>query len=198
MPMSFPLQQAMQDLPSNTDRRMFLGIPIPLDIGSHITHFRRQFTPSSQIRWVPDAQLHITVYFLGNVPEERIPNLIELFHEILRKHASFELILDRFVYAPRLKNPRMIWLRLQKSAAFRELVQDIHSLYMQIEQQQQRKSPIPHITLARLRNFSPEDWVNMDMKVPRVSMPIQTLILWESQLSPSGATYIPVQQYELN
>ena len=56
---------------------MFLGIPLEEDTLNHIAQFRSQWEDMPGIRWIPDKQLHITVYFLGNVPAERLPNLIE-------------------------------------------------------------------------------------------------------------------------
>ncbi|MEZ4775850.1 MAG: RNA 2',3'-cyclic phosphodiesterase [Bacteroidia bacterium] len=177
-------------------RRLFLGIPLPEKVLFPLNDFVRPHQNLKNIRWVPADNLHITVYFFDNVPEERVENLISLISVGLRQTRSFGLDFDRYCFAPQAKDARMIWARYRKSDAFRDLVTCIHTLYRQIAPQQIRKSPVPHITLARLRDFSDHRLLNLRFNQPP-QLPVNELILWESHLRPEGAWYEVVRRFGL-
>lgn len=177
-------------------RRLFLGIPLPAKVLFSLNKFALPHRNLNHIRWVPVDNLHITVYFFDNVPEEQLQNLIALISVGLRQTRSFELVFDRYCFAPQAKDARMIWARYRKSDAFRDLVTCIHTLYQQIAPQQVRKSPVPHITLARLRDFTDHPLVNLRLNHPP-QLVVGEVILWESHLRPEGAWYEVVHRFGL-
>ncbi|MDX2247873.1 MAG: RNA 2',3'-cyclic phosphodiesterase [Bacteroidia bacterium] len=183
---------------TNPHRRLFLGIALSGEVLSNLVKWRNTNPILSGIRWIPPQNLHITVYFFGNVPEERMENLISLIAIGLKNIPCFDLEFDRYVYAPHPREARMIWARYKKMQVFRDLATRIHELYLQISPQQQRKSPIPHITLARLQDFS--DPAKIDLKSslsPRI-LSVKELILWESSLRPEGSVYEVISRFPLS
>jgi len=197
------------DSTSPTEKRLFLGIPAPAGIIPPLRELQASLEGTSGIRWVKEENLHITVFFFGNVSEEIIPNLIEMIRITLKAFRPFELAFDQFYLAPKPSRPRMIRARYHKAETFRHLVNRITDLYEQISpEQQQRRSPTPHITVARLRGLRqlelPPDPVGThhDVSLPRtthhnVSIHVTNLILWSSDLQPSGAVYEPLARFSL-
>ncbi|MEZ4827481.1 MAG: RNA 2',3'-cyclic phosphodiesterase [Bacteroidia bacterium] len=180
----------------SVQRRLFLGISLPPPMVSELETFSRRLTSYAGIRLIPGENLHITVYFFGSVPEEQLENLISLISLGLKTTQSFELVFDRYCFAPQSTQPRMIWARFRKSDVFRDLVGQIHALYQQISPLQQRKSPVPHITLARLKDFSDTSELNLArQKLP--ALRVNELVLWESVLRPEGAYYTAIRRFSL-
>lgn len=183
------------DSTSPTEKRLFLGIPAPAGIIPPIRELQDSLEGTSGIRWVKEENLHITVFFFGNVSEDLIPNLIEMIRITLKEFRPFELEFDQFYLAPKPSRPRMIWARYHKAEDFRLLVNRITDLYEQIQpQQQQRRSPTPHITVARLRGGPTSATVETHHDV---SIHVTDLILWSSDLQPSGAVYEPLARFSL-
>ena len=212
---------------SPAEKRLFLGIPAPEGIFQPLQSLRQALEAQSGIRWVKAENLHVTVFFFGQVAEEMIPNLIEMIRATLREFAPFELIFDQFVPAPKARKPRMIWARYHKTETFRLLVNRITDLYAQIQpRQQQRKSPVPHITVARLRaevavrhsevSNSKESEVSnskregagsalslsavQHFRVLHSAAPtfqVERLVLWSSDLQPGGAVYAEEAAFSL-
>lgn len=151
------------------------------------------------LRWTPQENLHITVYFFAEVSEELQPNLESLLQLALNTVPVFELAFDRYELAPPgQKAPRMIWARFQKQPEFLRLHQNIHSLYSQIHPKQQiRKRPIPHVTLARLKGKSQNGTWKLEGYPQEKTLRVEKLILWESQLKPEGAAYANLKEYPL-
>lgn len=171
-------------------KRLFLGVPLPFEVTEAIQDFASYHKPLKGIRWVSPQNLHITTYFLGAVEVEQIENLMELLSVGLENSRAFSLDFQEYCFAPRPRNPRMIWAKYKKHPAFRAIVHQIDKLYTQINPvQQNRKSPIPHITIARLKNFYAFDEIDFSLQFPQTPLPIREIVLWESILTPKGAIY---------
>lgn len=178
--------------------RLFLGIPLPKEVSQNMMAFSKPYHEFPGIRWIPENNLHITTYFFGSVADEMVENLKSLIYLALRDTATFELEFDRYCFAPGKKDPRMVWARYKKSSSFRELVSQISALYLRVKpDQQMRKSPVPHVTLARLRDFRLHEQISFEHHLPPGRLKIKELFLWESFLQPSGAVYEIMEKYEL-
>ena len=179
-------------------QRLFLGVPLSHTDCEAIHNWRVKQTVREGIKWVKDEHLHLTLYFFGNLEVETTPNLIQLITLGLKNCKPFQLSLDKVVFAPRVKEPRMIWLRYQKHPAFRQLVNQIGDLYRQIDPDQQfRKSPIPHVTVARMKKNCHWQSISLDIPGLSASFPVKQMTLWESKLFPSGPVYEVVHQFKL-
>lgn len=178
---------------------MFIGVK-PNDVTSHrLSEWMQQHRHIPGIRWIRPQNLHLSALFLGNVPLEQLENLKELFGYGLRDVQSISLQFDAIVAAPLGQRPRMLWARYRKSDEFRLLVQKLQFFYEQIQpRQQNRLSPIPHITLAR---FNAPDSI-ADISLPQsLSLPTFTLfdlVLWSSDLQPDGPVYTEIQTFSLS
>lgn len=177
--------------------RLFLGIPLPTSLTQALGTWQAQQPTASTLRWVAPELWHITIYFFGQVPEERKENLIALLEVGLKQTPTFTLDFDRLVLAPKPHEPRMIWARYQKHEAFRQLVVRLHRLYQQIDPHiQMRKSPIPHITLARLKTPDAAQEVSLDLPQD-LAMEVNHCVLWNSTLTPSGPIYTEIASFSL-
>ncbi len=78
-----------------------------MDIDRMIAGFRRD---GSGIRWVKAANLHLTLRFLGDIPQQSVPGLAESLKENLSGFSAFDLVLAGMGGFPNLKRPRVIWI----------------------------------------------------------------------------------------
>ena len=181
------------------EKRLFLGIPLPQKEILAIQTFRAPYQDLAGMRWVALQNLHITAYFFGNVAHEQIDNLISLIHLSLQHFPSFELLFSSYCFAPRPSNPRMIWAQYHKHEQFKKLVGNINQLYQQIQaNQNNRKNPSPHITLARLKNFQQHEAIDFEQNPLPQSLRVKELRLWQSRLSPSGAVYEVIKTFKVD
>jgi len=182
------------------EKRLFIGSPIPTGVKQQMQIFIDQHRHIEGLRWIPLENLHITVCFLGNVPEETLANLQEMIKVGLKSFSPHILSFKCYCFGPNSRKPRMIWTRWEKHEDFKNMTTGLYRLYDQLVQYQQyRKSPIPHATLARIKdnNHLSEIDFSQSIKPEQLCLPIDKLILWESQLTPGGVTYIPLSQFDL-
>lgn len=180
-------------------KRLFLGVALPSTYRQALKKFRYAHASVSGLRWTPVPNLHLTTYFMGKVAVEMIPNLEAMIHLVTQKQRRFELVPKAFAFGPSPQRARMIWLRFHKHDAFNELVQRLDAAYQQvIPNQFNRKKPIPHVTLARCKEVVPLEGVDLHHPLPAELLKVRKLVLWESSLSPAGASYSALQQFSLS
>lgn len=178
--------------------RLFIGIPIPSLLNDDLDAFQQKRETAPAIQWTHNENRHITLYFFAEVPEEIMENLDAMLTSVIKEFAPFDLIFDEYVYAPPGKPARMIWGRLKKTETFTAFHHRIHQLYEQIQPGlQRRKSPIPHITLARLKRQMDDQQLDSSPAPKSPSIHVDKLVLWESVQSHLGSKYIARKIYEL-
>ena len=151
--------------------RIFLAIDLPTktkkDLEEQLKEMRLEFP---QFSWIPKENFHITLHFFGEVT--KIDQLIDRLSEQLYDKESFYLystdadlfINQKIVYYLNFRKEKKL-LKIEKAVA------DI-------------KGFIPHLTFARYRIPSKQQYFVLKKKVARlkidIEFPVKHLILFES------------------
>ena len=150
-------------------------------------------------RAVPRSNLHLTLTFLDDQPEERLEDL----HFELEKISSapFELKisgLGSFGGA----QPRAVFADVVPHRMLTKLQDGVVSAARRVGIRTERRRYHPHITIARLgRNEHGGDRLqtylarNSDVTLP--DLPVRGFSLWSSSLHPEGARYDILARYIL-
>ncbi|MEL7063694.1 MAG: RNA 2',3'-cyclic phosphodiesterase [Bacteroidota bacterium] len=180
--------------------RLFLGIPLSEETRDSLEEVYGRYASEWDWKWTSPELYHITVYFFGEVPVERLPNMIALLQLALKDGILPPFVFDRYTYAPSKREARMLWAKYHKTEAFKLLVQKIHNLYQQIDPKIQiRKSPIPHVTLARFREKAAlTRFPIQKLPPPPNILPVNQIILWKSVLMASGPKYEEIVNFPLS
>jgi len=148
---------------------------------------------SDFVRWAKKDNLHITLSFIGSINDEEILEICEKIREITKKQEPFSISLNKIIYGPPGKNPRMIWAMGEKSP---ELA------FLRNELEKSSSKPIsPHITLGRIKAWQ-FDKIELEER-PEISKEIfldfevSSLELMESELKKTGPEYTVLESFEL-
>jgi 2'-5' RNA ligase len=68
------------------------------------------------VAWVPAANLHLTLQFLGDQPEERLAAAEAALHDAAATSAPIEVALHGIGAFPGLERPRILWVGLAQGA----------------------------------------------------------------------------------
>ena len=147
--------------------------------------------------WVSRENYHLTVRFLGEVPEARVPELLAVGEKAARGNPRFSLNLAVVGGFPNPSRARVLWVGPEKEVpAFRKLWQDVEEAVRVLGFPPERDEPLPHVTLARFKK--PQD---LRAFVPGPPLAIEvhgtSLTLMRSELRPEGAKYQPVSRWPL-
>lgn len=103
------------------------------------------------VRWVQDANIHLTVRFLGDVDIATVANLVARAAECSRRLHIFELDLDRLELFPNARRPAAVAARLHAEAGLTALAEVLEETAVAFGLPAEVRAFRPHITLGRVR-----------------------------------------------
>ncbi len=155
----------------------------------------------ARLRVVAPENLHITLKFLGNVDEGRIPSIVEVLERATLGLPPSLLSLHGTGAFPSLKAPRVLWVGVEGGDALvtiaRRLEEGLHDLGFPRE----RRRFSPHLTVARVKGPQGRDEVARVMLDYRETnfgrQRVDEIRLKRSELTPSGPIYTDLAQVAL-
>lgn len=179
---------------------MRLFVAIDVDAGT-----RAQFAPAREaiegvvgearvpprITWVKGDAAHVTVRFIGEVPEQQGRAIADALAAV--RFAAFDVIWERVGTFGGARHPRVIWIApTGGDEAFAALAHQVNAVLDPLLGPGESRPFTPHLTLGRVRDAGRGvDWaraiaaVRMSPSVTRVDH----VTLYHSRLSPKGPTY---------
>jgi 2'-5' RNA ligase len=176
-------------------KRLFLGIPLSADPWKGLLADLQDRMPDPRIQWTRPENLHVTILFLGNVAEKNIPALTRAIGECLQRTPPFQLQWERLAIRRHREQPIMIWGFFQPSIHFTTLVNNIKISLSSMVNMKPKHSPLPHVTLARLRRgvrMPPLPSPNLSKET---SLSVHQAVLYESRPSRHGSQYDPIATF---
>jgi len=156
----------------------------------------------TDVSWVKPENLHITLKFLGEVEEARLPELRETIASFLRDAAPFRLTFEGLGAFPTLRAPRVIWAGAKEGAA------ELAALQAKIEEglwrigfPKEERSFTPHLTLGRVRSLRRREalveGISKATSAAFGGMVLERVELMKSQLHPAGSIYTVLESFPL-
>lgn len=181
--------------------RLFVGVALEEHVRAAAEKASRDLQRRLDARvraiWVATAKMHLTVRFIGQVEDSRVPRILQALEPPL-PIAPFDILLGECGAFPRSGPPRVFWIDLRDG---------LPSLQAMHDEFNRRLSPLgfapeerafnAHLTLARVKDV-PRDSVRAtrealaSLRVPPTPGRIAHATLYQSQLSPKGSTYVPL------
>jgi RNA 2',3'-cyclic 3'-phosphodiesterase len=171
-------------------RRIFLGIPAPPEIHAYLEILREQNKNIPEIKWMKDHNLHLTIYFVGNIDGNDFDRIINVLTPIINSTDKIIFIFDKIVFAPS-ERPKMIWAKFQLNDTFTKLSESIHKTLRSFlpPTKFHYKEPIPHITLARFHPFKQLENIHFPSFGTELIIPLSAIRVYESIDTPNGVRY---------
>lgn len=148
-------------------------------------------------RWQPSANMHLTIHFFGEVPEDLVPRLAEHLAIACQGVAPFSLRLGSLGAFPRRGQPRVLWLGVEDpSQGLSALEARMRSAIGDLGLLREERTYSPHITLARESRGAVRvsDLADEVGSAPIVWQ-VDHAALYRSVLTPQGAQYSVLQRF---
>ena len=179
--------------------RLFVAIEISADIRQRIIEFVTRVQPRlANARWVRPEGLHVTLKFLGNVADEQRAAIEGALRQVEGSH--FELTLQKIGVFPNPRSPRVLWVGVESPPELAALAKRTDDALTTLGFEGEKRAFTPHVTLARFREGSRT--LNVNSVLPESSSSFGTMTatefhLYESKLSPRGASYSKLARFAL-
>jgi 2'-5' RNA ligase len=168
-------------------RRLFFALWPDDALRASIAGRLRDMVPDGVGRTQQPGQLHLTLEFLGPVPESRFGSVCEAADAV--RPAPCEVILDRIAYWRR--SSVLCLLASATPPALVALVEDLRSALRARDFAADPRPYRAHLTLAR-KVWRP---VTLPPPVP-VRWPVEGFALVESRTDPAGSIYTVLQSWQ--
>jgi len=156
---------------------------------------------TEQIKWTDPANIHITLAFLGNTDEERIPQLSIMLKEVCESRGKFDLTLKGAGVFRNMNDPRILWTGIGSSEELLQLNEVITSGLIDLGFEIEDRPFKPHLTLGRIKRISDNGAFSRllekysDRAVQTVN--VNDVIMFESILLQNGPLYKPLLKVNL-
>ncbi len=183
--------------------RLFVALDLPDPVRGSIVAWGREELRDPALRPVAEESLHVTLAFLGYLPEKRIPRLAEIVAESGDPAPRIELWSP--VPRPPRGRPRLFALPADSPGTV-ALQAGLQERLVEEGLYEPEKRPFwPHVTVARVRREERGSKRPGVVSRPPGALPKELLqpfdgvriTLYRSQLQPQGAQYTPLAQVEL-
>ena len=179
--------------------RLFVAIEISSEIRERLAEFVSRTQPRlANARWVRMEGLHITLKFLGNVADQRLGAIEQALRRVEAAH--FDLYLKAIGIFPNQRSPRVLWVGIQSGTELAALASAVDTAMASLGFEQEKRAFTPHVTLARFKEGSRTQNVSAAMPESNPSFGTMTATqfhLYESKLSPKGASYTKLASFAL-
>ncbi len=189
------------------NRRLFVALdppePVRRRLAALAVELRRTAgRHADEVRWVPAENVHLTLQFLGAVPEERVPEIESAVRGAAAAARPLSLELKGAGGFPNARRPRVVWAGLAgEVAALGALVADLGRRLAPLGFAPEERPFSAHLTLGRARDGrgAPGLAGALAQAAGADGTPWRAtdLTLFESHLSPKGPRYEAVTRAPL-
>lgn len=178
--------------------RTFVAIdlpgPVQGELGRFVQILQRANAPVS---WVKPDRIHLTLKFLGDVQEDRIPSICDALQSVADGAEPFTIRPSGCGAFPTIKQMRVVWVGLRGD------VEALRGVQTQVEESLRTLGFEPegrpfraHLTVGRVRGSQRtrvlQEILLTNQAFSAEAFDVTDLVLYKSVLRPEGAQYTPL------
>lgn len=178
--------------------RLFTGIDLPDDVREKLERLLMHLRPCAHLKWSPVYNLHVTLKFIGEWPEEKLPEL----EAALRKVATRQRIpaeVKGLGWFPNPHHPRVFWVGVHGGDLLSGLVKDIETSLAPLGIAVEDRPFNAHLTLARIKEPAPLQGLRSAIaaleSVEFGAFEVNRFYLYRSQPGSAGSIYTKLSEY---
>jgi len=182
-----------------TPVRIFVAIFPPPEIRESLLETARGLSADRNIRWSRPENVHLTLKFLGGVPEKNLDGVRGVLSHVCGRHGPFEAATSGFGAFPSARKARVVWADVVEGRdALRALAEDLESSLGSLGfDRETRRAFRPHVTLGRVHG-RPVRLELAETGARGLRFPVREVILARSVLGEGGAAYSALATYPLS
>ncbi len=179
--------------------RTFIAIELPENVKKEIEQVQTPLKRTDAfVSWVKPKNIHVTLKFLGEIPEDKINEVFSATQKALEGAKKFTMSLKGTGAFPNLRRPRVIWIGTGSGEEkLSHLAQRIEEEMEKIGFPKEKRKFSAHFTIGRVKSpknieklmelVESTDFQTEDIEVSEV-------VVMKSQLHPAGAIYTPLKK----
>ncbi|MFN2516278.1 MAG: RNA 2',3'-cyclic phosphodiesterase [Pyrinomonadaceae bacterium] len=184
--------------------RVFCAIELPQTLRKRVVQHiasLKEALPAAHASWIRDANLHLTLKFLGEVSQTSVQNFSSAASRAAERFAPFPILLNQTGVFPMHGSPRVLWIGITDLEG---KLGDLHS-HLEVESAQagldkEDRLFNPHLTIARLRKPQHARALasaHRQLPFEEGQITVSELLVIRSELSSEGSKYAVISRHPL-
>ena len=184
--------------------RLFVSVDLPETLAAAVADVQDEFSDASGLDFVDPAQAHVTLKFLGDVPEQRLEQVETTLEEAVSEAEvdPFEVEFSGVGAFPNADYINVIWLGVADGATeLSALHESIEESFVETGFDPETHEFTSHVTLARMKHAGGKEHVQelLETYDPSPgSMTVDEVRLTKSELSRDGPEYTTMHRVPLD
>lgn len=188
--------------------RTFIAIEVGNDVKARAADLIKRLKKSeADVKWVAPQNMHITLKFLGDVPNVEVPDICRHIAEVTAKFEPFEVEFGAVGAFPDASRPKTLWIGVAPGEGFDRLEALNNAIEERLHDQmgfpRERRRFHPHLTLGRVNSGGEaqqalseivQEHAHFDASITE----IDEVLIFASYLEKSGPTYNVMGRAELS
>ena len=185
--------------------RCFVAVDVPPDVRTRVAALTarvRGAAPRADVRWSNAESLHVTLKFLGEVPDVRVPLVEGALATVAAAHSPLTLVAAGAGGFPNPARPRVVYVGiLGQVEALTRLAGAVDGALEALGFPGERRAFRGHLTVGRVRTPRGAEGLAAALRaeegVAAGTWTAGELVLYHSRLRPSGAVHEAVARLPL-
>lgn len=183
--------------------RSFIAIEVPRELKSRLEEVQRELRRTeADVKWVRPEAIHLTLKFLGSIQQEDVGKISRAVAPVINLWEPFEIRIQGMGGFPNLRNPRVVWVGVDRGReSLASLQEQVEKKMAELSFPPENRPFSPHLTLGRVRSFrgkadlsqAVENRKGLELGIFQA----REVILFRSDLKPSGAVYTKLKEFPL-
>ncbi len=179
--------------------RTFIAIELKKEIKDKLIEAQHLFQDVyGKFNWIKPEQMHLTVRFLGSIPENKIEQIHSAMVSASRGISPFELEFSNLGCFPNPSFPRVLWIGVEQSPSLKLLHKQLEEELIKLDFEPETREFTPHLTIARIKSRIDTEKFKQILKshenFPAGKQRIERWAIFSSQLKPTGSIYTKLRE----
>lgn len=189
---------------SEAKKQLFIGVRVSVAAanalsGAAETLARRARDAGLDMRWVPAANYHATLKYLGWTREEAVPAICDAIARAVAGTPKFELRVARLGAFPSFEKATVVWAGVTDPGPITQLANKLDHAMAEIGFAAETRPFTPHVTVARLRDAGSGKTPVREVVLPLAEqmfggVSIDHVILFESVGVSGSSKYVELRR----
>jgi 2'-5' RNA ligase len=181
--------------------RLFIAIDLPDEWKTALEQLQSSIEWLGRgVKWTQSRGMHLTLKFLGDVPDEKINDVIAALERACEGTAAFKMRMKGTGCFPSPKRPRVYWAGLNGGKPLLTLQERVEKEIEPLGFPREKRDFTPHLTIARIKEPIGKDRITravLDYELESEPVQVTEVLLMQSILKPAGAEYRPQTHIQL-
>jgi 2'-5' RNA ligase len=182
--------------------RLFVAVKIAPDVADRLCRAEDELAPLlNDLRWIRRESLHLTLKFLGQVDDGKIPEVERALQPAIAPLTRFTVSCRGLGVFPDIRRPRVFWAGLE-GGALPALAEATEAALAPLGFPREKREFRPHLTIGRWREGARggdalrrvvDEWRGRDFG----AFAVDETVLFQSTLRRDGAVYKALKTFLL-